>query len=492
LTADANSGHDEPRFTEYYFTEYGVIVNVLISGAGPTGLTLAIDLARRGIDVRIVDKATEPFTGSRGDGIQPRTREGCDDLGVLDAVLAAGELPRPIHAYANGQVVWEGRMSPLLHPTPDVPYPNAWVLGQSRTESILRSRLATFGVAVEFGTQLLGFTQDADGVTATLTGGETTRSTWLVGADGGRSTVRKTLGVPFPGVTDETVQMLLGDVAADALDREHIHWFGAPDDPRTGIVLSPLPGTDQFQFGAPLGEARDPSLAGLQALVDKFSGRTDIRLRDLTWSTVWRPNVRLADRFRVGRVFLAGDAAHVHPPTGGQGLNTGVQDAYNLGWKLADGADDLLDTYEAERHAVAEEVLGISTRLMRKYSDGDADAYERPAETLQLGLGYRTAPASAGVLAAGDRAPDAPLVTCDGRKVRLFDLFRGPHATTLAFGMSAPSGVVHDYVVRWPHDPSIPGALVDVEGHAFTAYGATAGTVVEVRPDGYVGALSRS
>src|SRR6185312_13908619 len=262
-----------------------------------------------------------------------------------------------------------------------------------------------------------------------LTGGETVRAAWLVGADGGRSTVHKTLGVPFPGVTDESIQMLLGDVAADGLDRGHVHWFGDAPDPRSGIVLSPLPGTDQFQFGAPL--PGEPTLAGLQALVDRFT--SGLRLHDLTWSTVWRPNVRLAERFRVGRVFLAGDAAHVHPPTGGQGLNTGVQDAYNLGWKLADCSADLLDTYETERRAVAEAVLGLSTRIMKKYEDGAADAHERPAEARQLGLSYRTAPAEAGVLAAGDRAPDAPLRAADGASTTLFDLFRGPHATTLAF-----------------------------------------------------------
>jgi 2-polyprenyl-6-methoxyphenol hydroxylase-like FAD-dependent oxidoreductase len=296
------------------------------------------------------------------------------------------------------------------------------------------------------------------------------RAAWLVGADGGRSTVRKTLRVPFPGVTDESIQMLLGDVAADGLDREHVHWFGSAPDPRSGIVLSPLPGTDQFQFGAPLDG--EPTLAGLQALVDRFAA--GVRLRDLTWSTVWRPNVRLAERFRVGRVFLAGDAAHVHPPTGGQGLNTGVQDAYNLGWKLADGSSELLDTYETERRAVAEAVLGLSTRIMKKYEDGAADAHERPTEARQLGLSYRTE--SAGVLAAGDRAPDAPLRTVDGKAIRLFDLFRGPHATTLAFG---PDGGV---VVG-------AEAFVDVERHAFAAYDATQGTIVEIRPDGYVGAV---
>jgi 2-polyprenyl-6-methoxyphenol hydroxylase-like FAD-dependent oxidoreductase len=467
-------------FTESKFTE------VFIAGGGPTGLTLVVDLARRGIAVRIVDAAAEPFAGSRGDGLQPRTLEVFDDLGVLDAVLAAGELPRPLRAHVRGELVREGATFPIVDPTPDVPYPNPLMLGQSRTEGILRERLAGLGVTVDFGTGLVGLTQDADGVTATLTGGETVRAAWLVGADGGRSTVRKTLGVPFPGVTDESIQMLLGDVAADGVDREHVHWFGDAPDPRSGIVLSPLPGTDQFQFGAPL--PTEPTLAGLQALVDRFT--SGLRLHDLTWSTVWRPNVRLAERFRVGRVFLAGDAAHVHPPTGGHGLNTGVQDAYNLGWKLADGSDELLDTYEAERRAVAEAVLGLSTRIMQKYADGDEDAHERPVEARQLGLSYRTAPAEAGLLAAGDRAPDAPLRTLDGAPVTLFDVFRGPHATRLTFGPYAgTSAGAHDHVIRRPDDPDLPGAFVDVEGHAFNAYGAEPGTIVDVRPDGYVAAI---
>jgi hypothetical protein len=188
-----------------------------------------------------------------------------------------------------------------------------------------------------------------------------------------------------------------------------------------------------------------------------------------------RPERRDDEVRRAGQVShaLAGDAAHVHPPTGGQGLNT-VQDAYNLGWKLADGSAALLDTYETERRAVAEAVLGLSTRITKRYEDGDADAHDRPAEARQLGMSYRTEPA--GVLAAGDRAPDAPLVTAEGGSVRLFDLFRGPHATTLAFG---PSGEVVAGSV----------AFVDVEGHAFAAYGACPGTVVHVRPDGYVAAI---
>lgn len=200
-----------------------------------TGLTLAIELARRDIAVRIVEHADGPFTGSRGDGVAPRTPEVFEDLGVLDAVLAAGELHRPIRGYIGHDVVHEGRIAPVEQSRPDVPYPNAWVLDQSQTEGILRSRLAELGAAVEFGTALTGFTQDAEGVTATLAstaGTETARATYLVGADGGRSTVRTTLGIPFEGVTDESIWMLLGDVAADALDRAHIHWFGDPSDPQ--------------------------------------------------------------------------------------------------------------------------------------------------------------------------------------------------------------------------------------------------------------------
>ncbi|SHK42102.1 2-polyprenyl-6-methoxyphenol hydroxylase [Pseudonocardia thermophila] len=462
-------------------------MQVLIAGAGPTGLTLAIDLLRRGVDVRLVDQAETPFTGSRGDGLQPRTLEVFEDLGVLDAVLAAGELPKPIRAYRGHDVLFEKHMGEISEPRPDVPYPNGLMLGQSRTEEILRARLAELGGTVEFGTALVAFEQDTDGVTAILTsarGTETVRADHLVGADGGRSTVRKALGVPFVGVTDESIRMLIGDVSADALDREHVHWFGDPAKPREGVVLSPLPGTDQFQFAAPLDG--EPTLEGLQALLDRASGRTDIRLRNLTWCTVWRPNVRLAAQFRVGRVFLAGDAAHVHPPTGGQGLNTGVQDAYNLGWKLASGDSALLDTYEAERRRVAQEVLELSTRIMRRYTDGAENAHERGAETSQLGITYRTAPASAGTVFVGDRAPDAPLRTADGAPVRLFELFRGPHATTLAFGVAAPAGP-HSWSIA-PAGATVPGALVDVDGHAHRAYGAAPGTVVEVRPDGYIGA----
>ncbi|WP_067889769.1 FAD-dependent monooxygenase [Nocardia vaccinii] len=470
---------------------------VLIAGAGPTGLTLAIDLARRGVGVRIIDQAAQYFAGSRGDGIQPRTLEVFEDLGVLDAIHAAG-IPVPLtRVFLDGVLVTERRMSEVREPTAAVPYPNPWMLGQSDTEAILRARLAEFGVRVELSTALVTFTQDADGVTAILAGpggSERVPADYLVGADGGRSTVRKTLGIPFEGETDESIRMLLGDVPVDALDHGYGYWFADEREPTSGIALTPLAGRNLFQFAAPLAQDAEPTRAVLQNSLDRVSGRTELVVGEPTWSTVWRPNIRLAQRFRVGRVFLAGDAAHAHPPTGGQGMNTGIQDGYNLGWKLAAalGGDAApLDTYEPERRAVAAQVLGLSAALLDKHVSGAEDAMDRGEDTHQLAITYRAANAT-GPLVAGDRAPDAPLRRADGSTVRLFELFRGPHATLLNFGGEHDSAVAPEdtatraYSLVGPDTRPRGGQLAAIGSHAFTEYAANPGTRVLVRPDGYL------
>jgi 2-polyprenyl-6-methoxyphenol hydroxylase-like FAD-dependent oxidoreductase len=457
-------------------------MNVLIAGAGPTGLTLAIDLARRGVGVRLIEKASEYFDGSRGDGLQPRTLEVFDDLGVIDEVLDQGIAMPAIRVTIGGQFVGERRMAEPVDPTPDIPYPNGRMLGQSRTEAILRKRLADFGVEVELSTELVGFRQTDDQVIAELSTGETVIADYLVGADGGRSFVRKTLGIAFEGTTDESIRMLLGDVSADGLDHAYGHWFGKAGQPMEGIFLTPLSGGDQFQFGTPPDDDQlDPTLETLQELVDRYAGPGVAKLHNLTWSTIWRPNVRLAERFRVGRVFIAGDAAHVHPPTGGQGLNTGVQDAYNLGWKLADGREEVLATYETERRTNAARVLGISSELMQKHRDGDESAMERGENTRQLDVSYRD-PADTAVLASGDRAPDSPLIDASGNKLRLFDLFRGPHETLLRFAPATPSDHPHAVnVVR------TNGQQDDyVSPDAFSYYHAEDGDEILIRPDGYL------
>ncbi|WP_219471321.1 FAD-dependent monooxygenase [Nonomuraea rhizosphaerae] len=350
------------------------MTSVLIVGSGPTGLTLAIELARRGVNLRIVERSAEPPTGVRGKGLQPRTLEVFDDLGVIDEILATGGEYPLIRAYKGGEIVQEVRLDEIREPSPDVPYPNLIMQPQWRTERILRDRLAELGHEVEFGAELTGFEQDDEGVSATLGTGETVRCSYLVGADGGKSTVRKQLGVGFAGETYESERMLLADVRTRDVDHDYWHAWGGEAEGE-GFAVCPLPHTDLFQL-----VSLSPAVDDLQTLVTKYAPH--VHLDEVVWRSEYRVNIRMAERFRVGRVFLAGDAAHVHSPAGGQGLNTGVQDAYNLGWKLAGGSEKLIATYEEERMAVAEQVLGLSTRL---YRDRDM---KRGDDTNQLGLAY--------------------------------------------------------------------------------------------------------
>ncbi|MEU1347357.1 FAD-dependent monooxygenase [Streptomyces sp. NPDC005795] len=440
---------------------------VLIVGAGPCGLALACDLARRGVPALLVEQAPTLFPGSRGKGIQPRTREVLDDLGVGDAVREHGG-PAPVGmAWQDGERMGEHPMFRVAAPTDAEPYGEPWMMPQWRTQEILLARLRELGGDVVFSTALTGLAQDADGVTAQLSTGPV-RASYLVAADGGRSTVRRALGIAMTGETVDPAPMLVADVrvAEEALDRRNWHMMNTDAG---FIALCPLPGTTDFQLVAQFKEgAPDTSPEGVRAVVAE---RTHLDAQDVTevlWASDFRPRAALADRFRDGRVLLAGDAAHVHSPAGGQGLNTSVQDAYNLGWKLgqvlghgAPGA--LLDSYEEERRPIAAEVLGLSTRIHRGQQ-------ERGAAVQQLGLGYREGPLSAGragVLEAGDRAPDGP--TGDQR---LFDVFRGPHFTLLAVGTDAEL-------------PEFDTPAVRV--HRMDAYEAYGKGLFLVRPDGYVG-----
>jgi 2-polyprenyl-6-methoxyphenol hydroxylase-like FAD-dependent oxidoreductase len=285
-----------------------------------------------------------------------------------------------------------------LAPSPAEPYNLPLMLPQYLTENVLRVRLAEPGHAPRFGHELTGFGQDGEGVTARLATADgttaTVRARYLVGADGGRSFVRKALAIDFPG---ESMKMraMVADLSLTGLGRDAWHrWGEGPGQ----ISLCPLMGTDlfQLQMPVPLDGDIDTSDAALAAVIAARTGRADIAVHAVHWRSVYEMSSRLADRYRVGRVFIAGDAAHIHPPTGGQGLNTSVQDAWNLGWKLAavvGGAPDaLLDTYETERREVAAGMLGLSSKLLEAArTRGDP---RRGRETQQLDLGYRTSPLS--------------------------------------------------------------------------------------------------
>ena len=472
-------------------------VQVLIVGAGPTGLTLAIDLARRGISVRIVDRSTGPQPGSRGFGVKPRTLEIFDDLEVAGEFQAANATARRTKVYLGGSLLADFMIKPQ-RPDLDRPYRDSVSLPQTRTEEILRTALARYSVQVEFGTTLVDLAEADSRVTAELADGGRIEADYLIGCDGGRSTVRKKVGIGFEGST-ESAQALLADVDVTGLPDLAVHlWTG----PNQAFVLRPYRQGEPWQAVASFRPGMEPTLEWLQATARERTGLDSLRLTNPRWLSVWRYGLRLATAYRRGRVFLAGDAAHVHSPFGAFGMNTGVQDAYNLGWKLAlvlDGADDaLLDTYQAERLPVGRAILQESDRrfttstapprllrpflrylvkpfLVRMNHKGADDHPRYPASPLTVSSGRKRPQ-------AGDIAPDGACRTSDGRTVRLFDLFRGVHFTVLSFGRSLPplTGPVRGYRVG--------DDLVDIGGNLRRSYPRSG--FVLIRPDNYIALLT--
>ncbi|MGI5226321.1 FAD-dependent monooxygenase [Actinoallomurus sp. CA-142502] len=483
--------------------------DVLIVGAGPTGLTLACDLLRRGVTCRIIDRSPGPQEGSRGFGVKPRTLAVFDALDIAGTVLEAARADGHLRVYLGTDPIHTGRREPAT-PTADTPYPDSVSLPQWRTEAILRARLAELGEKVCFGASLAGLDQDADGVTATIAAdGEerTLRTAYLVGCDGGGSTVRKLLGIGFPGRTEEDTRALLADVEVRGLEpRDAVHlWLGE----RRMMAVRPWPGaaTSQVVVSIAPGQAVEPSVEELTRLVAEHSGRDDIRLGTPAWLSVWRYNLRLADRYRSGRAFLAGDAAHVHSPFGAYGMNTGVQDAYNLGWKLAlavqgRAAPGLLDTYEAERRPAGKAALDASDRGLS--SAVTPPRVLRPVLRLVIGAllsrmrsdgrddhpTYHDGPLSVqairrGRVRAGDPAPDGVLTTPRGDRIHLYDLYRAPGFTTLSFD---PERRVRVETAGG----ATPDTYDDPDGTARGAFGVRPGTTVLIRPDGYIGLVART
>jgi 2-polyprenyl-6-methoxyphenol hydroxylase-like FAD-dependent oxidoreductase len=369
---------------------------VLIAGAGPTGLTLALTLQRHGIAARVIDKLDHPADLSKALAVWPASLEVLAGLGMHEAFAKAGVPLRAVTFGDGAKKLAHVDMGEGI----DSAFPQPILLPQSRTEAILSAQYLSLGGTIERGVELVSIEENAGSVSVTLRHSdgheETTNVAWLVGADGARSTVRHDLGIEFEGYTEPELFML-GDVHIDGadLDRHSIHiwWHGGgtialfPFEDGVWRIIVGRKGAGQ-QAGGDEGdgsgegnkhgqhEDAPATLEDLQQAID-LHGPPGARLSQPGWLSSFRTNERLAARYCSKRVFLAGDAAHIHTPAGGQGMNTGIQDAFNLGWKLAyvlQGRGDaqmLLDSYEAERRPVARQVIDHASRLMHAAMSGN-------------------------------------------------------------------------------------------------------------------------
>ncbi|WP_018179119.1 FAD-dependent oxidoreductase [Jongsikchunia kroppenstedtii] len=484
----------------------GPMLDVLVIGAGPTGLAAALELARRDVAVRIIDAADRPFGGSRGKGVTARTQEIFDDLGVIDDLERVGWRHQPRRVTVGGKVVSDSAPDAGAEPTPDRPYPSGLILPQWRTEEILRNRLRESDIQVDYGVRAISADVVDDHVQVT-TERDSLRARYVIGCDGGHSGVREWIGARFDGHGGMQA-MYVGDVEVAGLAPDR--WYQWTDPTAGFAALCPFRDSATWQFqGVQFaafdndGEFAEPSLDTLQQTLNAVTGERAIQLSAPTWMSRWRVNVRLSDRFREGRMFLAGDAAHVHSPAGGLGMNTGIQDAYNLGWKLAavlDGRADerLLETYATERVPIAEWTLGVSTAGLEKMTAAMQDS---TATTLipatedgqQLGLGYRWSSLShqtdayetrSGGVQAGDRAPDGRCTGPDGNIIRLFDAFRGTHAAVLGIGDAAEAAQALTLRVNVGHTRTVTS---DIDQTRNIYCGSSTGGLYVVRPDGYIG-----
>ncbi|BAT60091.1 pentachlorophenol 4-monooxygenase [Variibacter gotjawalensis] len=460
--------------------------DVVIAGAGPTGLMLAGELALAGIDVAIVERReTQGVAGSRAGGLHSRSIEVLDQRGIADRFLSAGTI---------GQVAGFAWIHLDISDFP-TRHPYGLALWQNEIERILAEWVSELGVPVYRGREVAGFAESADGVDIALSDGGSVAARYLVGCDGGRSIVRKTAGIAFAG-SDPTISHLIAEVELgeepawglrhDAMGIHGLSKIGDGDIVRVMV-------TEQQ-----LGNTRDPDLADLSAALTAVYG-TDYGIHSPRSISRFTDMTRQAEAYRKGRVLLAGDAAHVHYPAGGQGLNTGLQDAVNLGWKLAQvvegiSPDTLLDSYHAERHPVAARVLHntmAQVALLRRSEDrlnalrqivGDLLDMDEPrkrvaAMTTGLDVHYDLGD---GHPLLGRRMPDLALKTDDGR-VQLSSLLHSAKPLLLNLGDRS----AYD-VGKWSDRVSLVDAAYDGVWELPVIGEVPAPAAVLIRPDGHV------
>jgi 2-polyprenyl-6-methoxyphenol hydroxylase-like FAD-dependent oxidoreductase len=422
------------------------MTQVMIAGAGPTGLMLACELRRAGVAVQLVDRADRRGTTSRAAGLHPRTLEILDQRGMAEEFLAIGRPLVRVPHFAGISVDWS---------TLPTRFPYMFGVLQSVTESILERFALQLGVAVQWSTEVVGLQDDGDGVAVALrgpTGLTQQRVDYLVGCDGAGSAVRRAAGIPFDGADGQTVT-LLGDVE---LDEAHGSWRIYDRRPAGALTLMPLGALGGQSWWRVMVTEYEPeqtnapmNLNRLRECTIRVAG-TDFGMHAPVWLSSFTDRYRQATQYRCGRVLLAGDAAHIHPPMGAQGMNLGMQDAVNLGWKLAavvngDAGQALLDTYHEERHPQAGHVLantqaqsaligpGAGVSAMRAQLAAllrDERANERLAAAMS-GMDVCYAPEAAHPL-IGRRVPDSDVRGRAGQR-RVFDLLHGQRAVLLDF-----------------------------------------------------------
>jgi 2-polyprenyl-6-methoxyphenol hydroxylase-like FAD-dependent oxidoreductase len=451
------------------------MIDVIVAGGGPTGMMLASELRLHGVHALVLEKEAEPTPVIRALGLHARSIEVIDQRGLLERFLALGQR-YPV----------SGFFAAISKPAPDrLDTAHPYVLGipQTITDRLLTEHATELGAEIRRGCELAGLSQEEDGVTAELADGTQLRSRYLVGCDGGRSTVRKLLGVGFPG-QPAGVETLLGEMKV-------------AEDPATVAAIVAEVRQTQLRFGAmPLGDgvyrlvvpaagvAGDrtvpPALEEFRHQLRAVAG-TDFGAHSPRWLSRFGDATRLAERYRTGRVLLAGDAAHIHPPVGGQGLNLGIQDAFNLGWKLAAAVngwapEELLDSYHTERHPVAADVLDNTRAQMELLSlEPGPQAVRRLVSELMdfedvnrhlvekitaIGIRYDF---GAGHELLGRRMRDVGL-----KRGRLYELMHGGRGILLdQTGRLSVAGWADrvDHVVDVSEELDVPAALLRPDGH---------------------------
>ena len=459
---------------------------VVIAGAGPTGLTLAGELALAGVDVVIVERrASQAFMGARAGGLHSRTIEIFDQRGIADRFLSQG--------YTHPAVGFGGISLDIS----DLPTRHNYLLAlwQIHIERILAGWIGQMSVPVYYGVEVASFAQTESGVDVTLSDGQRMRAEYLVGCDGGRSTIRKSAGIAFPG-SDPTTSNIIAEAELAEEPREWgihrdavgIHVLTKKEDGRTVGVLVTEQHVDATTNPAP----RDLS----EALISVYG--TDYGIHNVTWISRFTDATRQAATYRDGRILLAGDAAHIHPPDGGQGLQTGVQDAVNLGWKLAQvvkgiSPDDLLDTYHAERHPVGARVLHntMAAVALRRADERTQALRDTMSELLTMdeprkrfgammsGLDIHYDPGEGHPL-LGRRMPDLDLVTSDG-PLRTFAMLHGARPVLINFGETGGIDIT-----PWTDRVQLIDAVYEGPWELPVIGAVTAPAAVLIRPDGYV------